>query len=86
MTTETLRKAAQEARIEADRIRVWDDGALAHRQAAIHEAVAAWYAAGAAAWYAARDAAGDALAPTVATLQTSALDLLDRMNDGRWES
>jgi len=38
---------------------------------------AAWAAAGAAAW----DAAGDSLAPTVAALQASALDLLDRMID-----
>ena len=50
---------------------------------------AAWAAAGDAAWAAARDAAGDAardaaeaaLAPTVTTLQDSALDLLDRMID-----
>jgi len=46
---------------------------------------AAWAAAGAAAWAAAwaaaRDAAGDSLAPTVAALQASALDLLDRMID-----
>jgi hypothetical protein len=44
---------------------------------------AAWDAAGAAAraavWDAAWDAAGDALRPTVETLQDSALDLLDRM-------
>ena len=49
---------------------------------------AAWDAAGAAAWDAAGAAAQAAarakLAPTVDTLQTSALDLLDRMIDGRW--
>jgi hypothetical protein len=42
---------------------------------------AAGAAAGAAAWDAARDAAWDSLAPTVAALQASALDLLDRMID-----
>ena len=42
---------------------------------------AAWDAAGDAAWAAAWAAARDALAPTVATLQASALDLLDRMID-----
>jgi hypothetical protein len=47
---------------------------------------AAGDAAGAAAWDAAWAAARDALKPTVETLQASALDLLDRMIDGRWEA
>ena len=42
---------------------------------------AAWSAAESAAWSAVRDAAEETLAPTVQTLQTSALDLLDRMID-----
>ena len=42
---------------------------------------AARAAAGAAAWAAAWDAAWDALAPAVEALQTSALELLDRMID-----
>ncbi len=62
----------------------WDAAWDAARDAARD---AAWAAAGAAAWDAARaaardaagDAAGDALRPTAEGLQTSALDLLDRM-------
>jgi hypothetical protein len=46
---------------------------------------AAGAAAWAAAWAAARAAAGDVLRPTVETLQASALDLLDRMIDGKWD-
>ncbi len=48
------------------------------------KAAAAWDAAGAAARDAAWDAARAALCPTVEELQASALDLLDRMIDGRW--
>jgi hypothetical protein len=54
----------------------WDAAGNAARAAAGN---AAWDAARGAAWDAAWDAAGDHLAPTVAWLQTSAIDLVQRM-------
>ena len=83
------RQDAAAARAAA-RAAAWD-AALAAALAAARDAArdAAWAAAraaagdaaGDAARAAARDAAGDSLAPTVAALQASALDLLDRMID-----
>jgi hypothetical protein len=84
--------AAWDAARDAARAAAWDAAWAAAGDAAGAAAgdaawAAAWAAARAAAWDAARDAAGDAawdaagdaLAPTVATLQQSALLLLDRM-------
>ena len=89
--------AARAAAGDAARAAAWDAARAAAWAAA---GDAAWAAAWAAAWdaaraaardaawaaarAAARDAARAALAPTVEALQASALDLLDRMIDGRW--
>jgi hypothetical protein len=75
--------AARDAAWDAARAAAWDAAGDAAGDAA-------WAAAGAAArdaardaaWDAARAAAWDALSPTVAMLQDSAFDLLDRMLDG----
>ena len=75
---DAARAAARDAAGDAARAAAWDAAWDAAR-------AAAGDAAGDAAWDAARaaagDAAGDSLAPTVAALQASALDLLDRMID-----
>ena len=92
---DTARAAAEHVRAaQTEASAAWDaawdaagDAAWAAAGAAAGDAAraAAWAAAGAAAgdaaWDAAWDAAKAALAPTVETLQTSALDLLDRMID-----
>ncbi len=68
--------AARAAAVAAAVDAAWDAAGAAARAAAVD---AAWAAAWAAAVAAARAAAVDALQPTVATLQLSALDLVDRM-------
>jgi len=84
------RAAARAAAGDAAWDAAWDAARAAARAAAGDAArAAAWdaawdaarAAAGAAAWDAARAAAGDALQPTVARLQASVCDLLDRMID-----
>ncbi len=64
---------------DAASCRAATDGVRGAQRSAAAAWAAAWAAAGAAAEAAARDAARDALAPTVATLQASALELVDRM-------
>ena len=74
------RDAARDAAWAAARDAAWDAAWAAAWDAAGDAAgAAARAAAGDAAWAAAWAAAGDALAPTVAQLQASAADLLDRM-------
>ena len=68
--------AARAAAVAAAVDAAWAAAGAAARAAAVD---AAWAAAWAAAVAAARAAAVDALQPTVATLQLSALDLVDRM-------
>jgi hypothetical protein len=76
--------AAGDAARAAARDAAWDAAWVAAGDAARAAAgdaarAAAWDAARAAAWDAARAAARDALAPTVAELQASAVDLFERM-------
>jgi hypothetical protein len=75
--------AAGAAAWDAAGAAAWD-AAWAAAGAAAGDAAGA--AAGDAAWATAGDAAWAVLKPTVETLQASALDLLDRMIDGRWDA